>query len=152
MRIRRRQLVAQPEAAHAVVRGQRVRVDPHGLAGELAVGQRVRPAPDRPQRDARVRPLHAPIRLWPHTRTTLPLTPAEPGEANHATVSATSTGRPPCASEFIRRPASRVPIGIAAVIWVSMKPGATALIVAWRLASSPASSSTIPITPALLVA
>jgi hypothetical protein len=30
---------------------------------------------------------------------------------------------------FIRRPASRVAIGIAAVIAVSMNPGATALIV-----------------------
>ena len=73
---------------------------------------------------------HAPIRLWPQTRTTLPLTPAEPGDASHATVSATSTGRPPWASEFIRRPASRMASGIAAVMRVSMKPGATALIVA----------------------
>ena len=44
------------------------------------------------------------------------------------------------------------PIGIAAVICVSMKPGATALIVAPRSASSGASASTIPITPAFEVA
>ena len=37
----------------------------------------------------------APSRLWPQTRTTLPVTPAEPGLANHAIVSATSTGSPP---------------------------------------------------------
>ena len=64
-------------------------------------------------------------------------------------VSATSTGSPPWASEFMRRPASRVPIGIAAVISVSMKPGATALIVCPFSASTGASVSTVPITPAL---
>ena len=90
-----------------------------------------------------------PIRLWPQTRTTLPLTPPEAGLASQPIVSATSTGCPPCATEFIRRPASRVPSGIAAVIFVSMKPGATALIVWPRSASTGASDSTIPITPAL---
>ena len=52
---------------------------------------------------------------------------------------------------FIRRPASRIVIGMAAVIAVSMNPGATALIVPPRLASSGAQASTIPITPALEV-
>ena len=83
---------------------------------------------------------------------TLPLTPAEAGLANQAIVSATSTGRPPCDRLFMRRPASRIAIGIVAVICVSMKPGATALIVAPRLASSGASASTMPITPAFEVA
>ncbi len=72
--------------------------------------------------------------------------------ANQAIVSATSTGSPPWARLFIRRPASRVAIGIAAVIWVSMKPGATALIVTPRLAELGAQACTIPITPALEVA
>ncbi len=75
-----------------------------------------------------------------------------PGFANHAIVSATSTGSPPWERLFIRRPASRVAIGIAAVICVSMNPGATALIVAPRLASRGAYASTIPITPAFEVA
>src|ERR1700743_2969148 len=91
---------------------------------------------------------YAPNRLCPQTRTTLPLTPVVAGEANQAIVSATSTGSPPCESEESRRPASRGPIGIGAVLLVSMKPGATALIVALRLASSRASDSPLPITPA----
>src|ERR1700742_4029632 len=91
---------------------------------------------------------YAPSRLCPQTRTTLPLTPVVAGEANQAIVSATSTGSPPCESEERRRPASRGPIGIAAVILVSMKPGATALIVAFFLARAGAIDSTIPITPA----
>jgi hypothetical protein len=45
-----------------------------------------------------------------------------------------------------------VATGIAAVICVSMKPGATALMVAGRFATTGASASTRPITPALLVA
>ena len=35
--------------------------------------------------------LQAPISAWPQTRTTLPLTPADPGLASQATVSATSS-------------------------------------------------------------
>src|SRR4051795_5344748 len=93
--------------------------------------------------------VYAPSRVWPQTRTVLPLTPVEAGLANQAIVSATSTGSPPWERLGSRRPASRGPIGIAAVIWVSMKPGATALIVAFRGASSGAIASTIPITPAL---
>src|SRR6201989_2997303 len=85
----------------------------------------------------------APSRFWPQTRTVLPLTPVEAGLANQAIVSATSTGSPPCERLERRRPASRGPIGIAAVIWVSMKPGATALIVALRFARVGASDSTI---------
>ena len=77
-----------------------------------------------------------------------PVTPAEPGLANQAIVSATSTGSPPCARLFILRPASRVASGIAAVIYVSMNPGATALIVTPRLASAGAHDCTTPITPA----
>ena len=50
--------------------------------------------------------------------------------------------------EFIRRPASRMAKGIAAVIWVSMKPGATALIVTPCLANIGAVLCTIPMTPA----
>ena len=82
----------------------------------------------------------------------MPVTPAEPGLAKNATASATSIGSPPCARLFIRRPASRRNIGIRAVIAVSMNPGATALIVIPREASSPAMAVTRPITPALAVA
>src|SRR3712207_7675468 len=39
----------------------------------------------------------APSRLWPQTRTTLPLSPADAGLASQAIVSATSTGSPPWA-------------------------------------------------------
>ena len=89
-----------------------------------------------------------PTRLWPHTRTTVPLRPPDAGLAYHAIVSATSTGSPPWARLFIRRPASRVAIGIAAVICVSMNPGATALIVTRLAPTSGAIASTMPITPA----
>src|SRR5207237_546928 len=71
----------------------------------------------------------APSIIWPQTRTTLPLTAVEPGEAYHAMVSATSTGRPPCDRELRRWPTSREANGIASVIFVMMKPGATALMV-----------------------
>ena len=90
----------------------------------------------------------APSIIWPQTRTTLPLTADEPGEANQAIVSATSTGSPPWAIALSRWPTSRVANGTAAVIWVMMKPGATALIVMPSLSSS-ASESTRPMTPAL---
>ena len=67
-----------------------------------------------------------------------------PSDASHATVSATSTGSPPWRSEFSRRPASRTPIGIAAVIAVSMNPGATALIVIPPAARRSATRSSSP--------
>src|SRR5690606_40757110 len=70
---------------------------------------------------------YLPSRAWPQTRTTLPVIPPDAGDASQDTVSATSTGSPPCAMLFIRRPASRTTTGIAAVMAVSMKPGATAL-------------------------
>ena len=78
--------------------------------------------------------------------------PNEPGDANHAIVSATSTGSPPCAMLFILRPASRVAIGIAAVIAVSMNPGATALIVVFASAQIGAYACTAPMIPAFEVA
>src|SRR5437879_13650692 len=65
---------------------------------------------------------HAPRMLWPQTRITWPLTPAVPGCPSQATVSATSTGRPPWLRLLIRRPISRVANGIALVMAVSMKP------------------------------
>ncbi|MNF16073.1 hypothetical protein D3C80_2189390 [compost metagenome] len=49
---------------------------------------------------------------------------------------------------FIRRPASRMAKGMAAVIWVSMKPGATALMVIPCPASCGASRRTAPIQAA----
>jgi hypothetical protein len=52
----------------------------------------------------------------------------------------------------MRRPASRSASGIRAVIFVSMNPGATALIVCPRSCRRGASASTIPITPAFDVA
>jgi hypothetical protein len=78
----------------------------------------------------------------------LPLTAVEPGLAYHAMVSATSTGSPPCDIALRRWPTSRVANGTAAVIWVMMKPGATALIVMPSLSSS-LRLSTSPMTPAL---
>ncbi|GMA86803.1 hypothetical protein GCM10025868_20530 [Angustibacter aerolatus] len=89
---------------------------------------------------------------WPHTLTTWPVTPALPGSANQATVSATSTGWPPCARLFRRRATSRVANGMRAVISVSMKPGATAFTVMPRSATCPARARTMPMTPALLAA
>ena len=78
----------------------------------------------------------------------MPLTAVEPGERYQAIASATSTGSPPWLSAFIRWPISRVANGTAAVIWVTMKPGATALIVI-PFSRSPAKLSTSPMTPAL---
>ena len=78
----------------------------------------------------------------------MPLTAEEPGEAYQAMVSATSTGRPPWDMALSRWPTSRVANGTAAVIWVMMNPGATALIV-MPFFSSSASESTRPMTPAL---
>ena len=67
-------------------------------------------------------------------------------------VSATSTGWPPWYSEFSRRPTSRVANGIASVIFVSMKPGATALMVMPFSPSFGASASVRPIMPAFVAA
>ncbi len=66
-------------------------------------------------------------------------------------VSATSTGRPPCDIALRRWPTSRVANGTAAVIWVMMKPGATALTVMPSVSSS-RRLSTRPMTPAFEVA
>jgi hypothetical protein len=52
---------------------------------------------------------------------------------------------------FIRRPASLIAIGIAAVIWVSMNPGATAFNVTPRSATLGPYAWTIPMIPALEV-
>src|SRR5690554_4594478 len=57
-----------------------------------------------------------PISDCPHTLTTFPLTPPDAGLQYQAMVSATSTGRPPCDKLFMRRPASRKVMGMAAVI------------------------------------
>ncbi len=67
-------------------------------------------------------------------------------------VCATSTGWPPWLIEFMRRPASRMVNGIFAVICVSIKPGATALIVMPRARRGGAMLCTRPITPAFEVA
>jgi hypothetical protein len=79
----------------------------------------------------------------------LPVTPALASWHSHAMVSATSTGSPPWAIELIRRPTSRVASGIFPVISVSMKPGATALTVMPRAATSGVRACTRPMTPAL---
>src|SRR5690606_16875608 len=68
---------------------------------------------------------HFPTMFWPHTRRVSPRTPPASSLARKAIASATSTGSPPCCSEFTRRATSRVSGGIFAVISVSMKPGAT---------------------------
>src|SRR5438105_4905765 len=95
---------------------------------------------------------HAPRTPWPQTRITWPLTPAVPGWPSQATVSATSTGRPPWFRLLIRRPISRVAKGMAFVMAVSMNPGATALMVMSRSAITGASAWTMPMMPALLAA
>src|SRR5436190_1450910 len=92
---------------------------------------------------------HAPRMLWPQTRMTWPLTPADPGWPSQATVSATSTGSPPWLRLLMRRPISRVAKGIALVMAVSMKPGATALMVMSCFAITGASACTMPMMPAL---
>ena len=55
----------------------------------------------------------------------------------------------PLSMQLMLDPASRVANGMAAVIWVSLKPGATALTVIFLDASSAEAPSTNPITPAL---
>ena len=62
---------------------------------------------------------------------------------------ATSTGSPPCCSEFRRREIWRRAAGILAVMSDSMNPGATALMVPPLAAISGAVAATRPITPAL---
>ncbi len=137
MRVGRGQRVAQGEAADPRVGGDLLGVGVDVGQGQLDLGDLLaaprhkgeqRGAGDHRRRRPRVerqdagRALEcagrhqAPSRLCPQTRTTLPLTPAEAGLANQAIVSATSTGRPPCDMLFIRRPASRIAIGIAPVI------------------------------------
>jgi hypothetical protein len=87
----------------------------------------------------------------PQTRSTWPLTPPAAGDDSHDTASATSIGRPACCRDDSRRATSRVASGIFAVISVSMKPGATALIVpAPCAANAAADERTSPITPALV--
>src|SRR5690606_23241091 len=73
--------------------------------------------------------LEAPASRGPQTRGTWPVTALLPGCASQATAAAATWGWPPWLSAFMRRPASRRVKGMAAVIWVSMKPGATALMV-----------------------
>ena len=75
--------------------------------------------------------------------------PADAGLANQPMASATSTGWPPWLMEFMRRPASRMAKGMAAVMAVSMKPGATALMVMPFFAKIGALACTMPTTPAL---
>src|SRR5690606_30981572 len=91
---------------------------------------------------------HFPTMFWPHTRRVSPWMPPASSLARKAIVSATSTGSPPCWSEFTRRAISRVSGGIFAVISVSMKPGATAFAVPPSGASRAASASTKAMTPA----
>jgi hypothetical protein len=108
----RRQRVAQPEAADPVVGGEVVAVDLDVADRELGVRQRLTAArrgrSRRPSRTAAAcsasrsprlgwvrSSSHAPSRFWPQTRTTLPFTHVDPGSANQATASATSTGCPP---------------------------------------------------------
>src|SRR6266702_5554822 len=127
--------VGQPVTTAAAGGRERLRIEPPQSGSLLESGQR-----------------HAPRTLWPQTRITWPLTPAVPGWPSQATVSATSTGRPPWLRLLIRRPISRVAKGIALVMAVSMKPGATTLIVISFLAIEGAIAWTMPMMPALLAA
>ncbi len=65
----------------------------------------------------------APNTLWPQTRKACPVNALVPGRASQATASATSCGKPPWPSELMRRPASRRPNGMWAVIWGFDKTG-----------------------------
>jgi hypothetical protein len=67
------------------------------------------------------------------------VSPAAPGVARNVIASPTSWGRPPWPRLDSRRAASRITTGMAAVSRVSMKPGAIALTVMPRPASSSAS-------------
>src|SRR5438093_12264188 len=162
MRVGGRQDVGMPEAADLRVARQLLSVD--GDVGHLDGGfwQLVAAAASRAGNGlcveaSQTRPLveldgHAPRMLWPQTRITWPFTPAVPGWPSQATVSATSTGRPPWFKLLIRRPISRVAKGMAFVMAVSMKSGANALMVISRLAITGASACTMPMMPALLAA
>jgi hypothetical protein len=88
----------------------------------------------------------------PQTRSTAPLTPTAPGLARNTSAAATSSGWPPWPSADSRRATCRIATGTAAVIRVSMKPGATAFAVIPRAASSGASARTQPAIPALVAA
>ena len=107
VRVGVRQDVAAGEPAEPLVGEQVVAVDVDALARSTVSGR----SPPRPRwvsaalansgasegtrssvADA---PRQAPSRLWPQTRTTLPVTPALASWLNQAIVSATSTGRPP---------------------------------------------------------
>ena len=87
--------------------------------------------------------------FWPHTRSVVPLMPPAAGEQRNAIASATSTGRPPCCSELVRRKIWRETGGIEAVMSVSMKPGATAFTVPPNSATTGASASVMPMRPDL---
>ena len=76
--------------------GRRAAGSRPGCTGSAALsisGRRRRRAVDHAGAGRRLH--QAPSIIWPQTRTTLPLTAVEPGLANQAIVSATSTGRPP---------------------------------------------------------
>ena len=179
VRVGRRQLVAHAEAADVVVVRPGARGRPRRrattssrsgssrLAAAAQAGQLARQLGDRAGQRARVErrerrrrvellgaPRSGPEQVLAATRTTLPLTPPDAGltRTRRSSRPRRPAGRP-AASEFIRRPglARRRPAS-PAVIAVSMKPGATALIVARRSASTGASASTVPITPAFVVA
>src|SRR5438552_4085617 len=163
VRVGRWQDVGVAESADVRVARQLIAIDRRLRQFEREVGQpvtvpaagsrdRLRVEPRKPGSLLEARQRHAPRMLWPQTRMIWPLTPAVPSRPSQATVSATSTGRPPWLRLLIRRPISRVANGIAFVMAVSMKPGATALIVMSRLAIAGASAWTMPMIPALLAA
>ncbi len=99
--------IREPEPAHAVVGREVTGIEAHLGQRKLEVRELVAASPGQGSeqrlrvqlRHARraVEPLdaHAPRMLWPHTRTTWPFTPPEPGLAIQAIASATSTGSPP---------------------------------------------------------
>src|SRR5699024_3029130 len=92
----------------------------------------------------------APTRFCPHTRSVWPLMPPDCGESRNTIASATSTGCPPCCSEFNRRATCRVSTGIRAVISVSINPGATAFAVPPLAAILGAVARVRPTTPPLV--
>ena len=129
VRVGDRQRLLQREAAHLRVGRDAVAVDLHVVARQRQVEQRHDPDLRTPgswlttgtagsaalsiigsadgspwTTRGSLATAQAPSIIWPHTRTTLPLTAVEPGLAYHAMVSATSTGCPPCCRALSRRP------------------------------------------------
>ena len=93
---------------------------------------------------------YVPVTIPPSTLITAPLTKDAASEASHRYALAISSGCPMRPSGVCARMPSSIFSGMALIISVAMKPGATALTRMRYLPSSRAHTRVIPITPALL--